>query len=211
MLLHILHIDIWIGLFCGAVRRKCRKYARVSFTVSAFPSACVWQRNSHRRGCHEILYSEIWLIFMNDVIGILSSRQIRRIKMHFCAGIETSLLDIYWPRIFGTYFVDKHETRLVSKSLSSVSHAVSVIVKIPKAQCLIYVPQGLTFQKSYVPPTEYICVFCMDLRTRSYYFPNTPSPCFRPFCFNVPCHFTQLLNVRCLVFGLTPFGCVLLR
>ena len=36
---------------------------------------------------------------------------------------------------------------------------------------------------------------------------NTPRPWFTPFCFNShpPCPFTPLLNLRSLIFGLTPF------
>jgi len=30
--------------------------------------------------------------------------------------------------------------------------------------------------------------------------------CFTPFCFNAPCQFTPLLNLRSLIFGTTPFG-----
>jgi hypothetical protein len=41
---------------------------------------------------------------------------------------------------------------------------------------------------------------------------STPSPCFTsvrftPFCFNSPCQFTPLLNLRALIPDLTPFGC----
>jgi hypothetical protein len=36
----------------------------------------------------------------------------------------------------------------------------------------------------------------------------TRSPCFKPFCFNAPCQYVPLLNLRALVFGLTPFGCL---
>jgi hypothetical protein len=35
---------------------------------------------------------------------------------------------------------------------------------------------------------------------------QTFSPCFTPFCFNALCHYTPLLNIRPLVFGLRPFG-----
>jgi hypothetical protein len=37
-------------------------------------------------------------------------------------------------------------------------------------------------------------------------FLYTLDPCFTPFCCNAPCHFTQLLNLRSYIFGLTPFG-----
>ena len=30
--------------------------------------------------------------------------------------------------------------------------------------------------------------------------------CFTTFCLNVPCQYTSLLNLRLLIFGLTPFG-----
>jgi hypothetical protein len=37
----------------------------------------------------------------------------------------------------------------------------------------------------------------------------TPSHCFTsctPFFFNTPCHFTSLVNISTLIFGLTPYG-----
>lgn len=36
-------------------------------------------------------------------------------------------------------------------------------------------------------------------------FPCTRSPCFTPFCINALFRYTQLLNLRCLICGLTPF------
>jgi hypothetical protein len=44
------------------------------------------------------------------------------------------------------------------------------LVTICTTHWLLYVPPGLTLS-SYVLPTERICVFCMDLRTNSKYFP----------------------------------------
>jgi hypothetical protein len=35
---------------------------------------------------------------------------------------------------------------------------------------------------------------------------NTPRFCFMLFCFNAPCQFTPLLNLRCLLFGFMRFG-----
>jgi hypothetical protein len=32
------------------------------------------------------------------------------------------------------------------------------------------------------------------------------SPCFTPVCLNVTCQYTPVLNLRPLIFGLTPFG-----
>lgn len=40
-------------------------------------------------------------------------------------------------------------------------------------------------------------------------FHCTPSPCFTPFLFNVPCQFTPLNNLRSLIFGSKPFGFLL--
>jgi len=40
-----------------------------------------------------------------------------------------------------------------------------------KAQWLLYVPPGLTLKELYVLPTQYIYMFCMDLRTNRDYFP----------------------------------------
>ena len=39
-----------------------------------------------------------------------------------------------------------------------------------------------------------------------FYHPNNISPCFTPFCLNASCKFTPLLNLRFLIFGLTPVG-----
>ena len=36
--------------------------------------------------------------------------------------------------------------------------------------------------------------------------PIAPKPCFTLVCLNAPCHFTPLLNIRPLIFGLTLFG-----
>lgn len=33
-----------------------------------------------------------------------------------------------------------------------------------------------------------------------------PPTCFTPFCFNAPCYYTLLLNLRPLVFGLKSYG-----
>jgi hypothetical protein len=53
-----------------------------------------------------------------------------------------------------------------SQSILSVAHSLNL-----KAQWLLYVPPGLTLQKSYVLPTQCIYAFCVDLRTNSDYFP----------------------------------------
>ena len=47
--------------------------------------------------------------------------------------------------------------------------------------------------------------------TKNNYVYNTRSTsftplCYTPFCSHVPCQFTPLLNLRSLIFGLTPFG-----
>jgi len=57
-------------------------------------------------------------------------------------------------------------------------------------------------QKFCVVPTERIYVFCIHLITKSPFL----RPFFTSICFNAPYQFTPLYNVRCHIFGLTPFG-----
>ena len=40
----------------------------------------------------------------------------------------------------------------------------------------------------------------------TYTYPLFHVVCFTRFCFNAPCQFTPLLNLRSFILGLTPFG-----
>ena len=51
----------------------------------------------------------------------------------------------------------------------------------------------------------FILIHC-SLHLPWFYHPNIISPCFTPFCLNASCKFIPLLNLRFLIFGLTPVG-----
>jgi len=50
----------------------------------------------------------------------------------------------------------------------------------------------------------------VQLNPRNCVLRSTTRPCFTPFYFTAPCQFISLLNLRSLVSGLTPLGCLLI-
>jgi len=66
-----------------------------------------------------------------------------------------------------------------------------------KAEEIIKSPFPIPLHDPIPHMVPYYCQYFLDA--------STANPCLTPFCFNAPCQFTPLLDLRSRIFGLTPF------